>query len=231
MDALTVLLVEDNPGDVRLIEEALQENPNSGITLIGANCLAAALALLPNSHFDAILLDLGLPDAVGQDAFRQLTRKFPLIPIVITTGLDDETLAVNIVQEGAQDYLVKGQWSRRELARSLHYAVERQKSAMEKDRLIAHLKEALVQIRMLRGLLPICASCKKVRDDRGYWQQVEAYIQNHSEMKFTHSICPDCIRKLYPEAAGILEAAESKAASGGGESSSSSQSGLTPATQ
>jgi hypothetical protein len=61
------------------------------------------------------------------------------------------------------------------------------------------LKEALANIKALKGMLPICSSCKKIRDDKGYWSQIEAYISEHSEAEFTHGICPDCARKLYPE--------------------------------
>jgi hypothetical protein len=64
----------------------------------------------------------------------------------------------------------------------------------EKDR----LEQALSQIRTLRGLLPICANCKKIRDDTGYWNQIETYIHDHSEAKFSHGICPECMKKLYP---------------------------------
>lgn len=59
------------------------------------------------------------------------------------------------------------------------------------------LQEALANIKTLRGLLPICSSCKRIRDDKGYWNQVEAYIQNHSDVDFTHGICPECMKKLY----------------------------------
>jgi hypothetical protein len=67
---------------------------------------------------------------------------------------------------------------------------------------IAQLQEALAKVKTLSGLLPICASCKKIRDDRGYWNQIETYVQKHSDAQFSHGICPDCIRKLYPEFAG-----------------------------
>ena len=65
--------------------------------------------------------------------------------------------------------------------------------------LIAKLQEALNQVQLLRGLLPICASCKKIRDQSEVWQPLESYIQAHSEAKFSHGVCPDCLRKLYPE--------------------------------
>ena len=61
------------------------------------------------------------------------------------------------------------------------------------------LQDALGKVKLLSGYLPICASCKKIRDDKGYWQAVETYIDSHSEAKFSHGICPDCIQKLYPE--------------------------------
>jgi PAS domain S-box-containing protein len=67
----------------------------------------------------------------------------------------------------------------------------------EREKLIDELQDALARIRTLRGLLPICSSCKKVRDDKGYWSQIEAYVSDHSEAEFTHSICPDCAAKLY----------------------------------
>jgi hypothetical protein len=68
-----------------------------------------------------------------------------------------------------------------------------------KGRLVTDLQEALAQVKQLRGLLPICSSCKKIRDDRGYWTQMEAYIRDHSEAEFSHGICPECARKLYPQ--------------------------------
>lgn len=76
---------------------------------------------------------------------------------------------------------------------------ERKRAQMEKDHLIVELNHALSKVRTLGGLLPICSSCKKIRDDQGYWNQIESYIKTHSDTEFTHSICPDCIKKLYPD--------------------------------
>jgi acid phosphatase family membrane protein YuiD len=69
----------------------------------------------------------------------------------------------------------------------------------EKDVLIKDLQEALNSVKTLKGLLPICSSCKKVRDDKGYWNQIEAYVSEHSEAEFSHGICPECAKKLYPQ--------------------------------
>jgi len=76
---------------------------------------------------------------------------------------------------------------------------ERKRAQIEKDNLIVELKDALRKVKTLSGLLPICASCKKIRDDNGYWSQIESYIKSHSEAEFSHSICPDCAKKLYPD--------------------------------
>jgi hypothetical protein len=69
----------------------------------------------------------------------------------------------------------------------------------ERENLITELQEAFTKIKTLRGLLPICSSCKKIRDDKGYWNQIESYIRDHSEAEFTHGICPKCAKKIYPE--------------------------------
>jgi DNA-binding PucR family transcriptional regulator len=69
----------------------------------------------------------------------------------------------------------------------------------EQSRLILELQESASRVKQLTGLLPICASCKRIRDDSGYWQQVEEYVSSHSEAEFTHGLCPECLQKLYPE--------------------------------
>lgn len=81
----------------------------------------------------------------------------------------------------------------------IHDISERKKNEIEREDLIGKLENALAEIRTLKGILPICSSCKKIRDDEGYWKQIEIYICEHSDAEFTHGICPECARKLYPE--------------------------------
>jgi PAS domain S-box-containing protein len=76
---------------------------------------------------------------------------------------------------------------------------ERKQAELERERLIAELRETLDHVKVLRGLLPICMNCKKIRDDQGYWQKIEVYIRKHSEAEFSHGLCPECAHKLYPE--------------------------------
>ena len=87
------------------------------------------------------------------------------------------------------------------LARSIRYSIERKRTLLEKDQLIGQLRETLADVKTLSGLLPICASCKHIRDDKGYWHQVESYIQQHSSAVFTHGLCPKCSQKIYPKTA------------------------------
>lgn len=82
---------------------------------------------------------------------------------------------------------------------------ERKQVEQQREKLIAELQEALSKVKTMSGLLPICANCKRIRDDQGYWSQVEAYISQHSDAAFSHGICPDCLRKLYPDIAVELE--------------------------
>jgi hypothetical protein len=76
---------------------------------------------------------------------------------------------------------------------------ERKQAAEEREKLIVDLQKALQDVKTLSGLLPICASCKKIRDDKGYWNILEQYISKHSGAEFSHGICPDCAQKMYPD--------------------------------
>ncbi len=76
---------------------------------------------------------------------------------------------------------------------------EAKEMEIKHQKLITELKEALAKVKLLSGLLPICSYCKKIRDDKGYWNQIDDYIRDHSEVEFTHGICDDCVQKYYPE--------------------------------
>jgi hypothetical protein len=89
-------------------------------------------------------------------------------------------------------------WTVGMLGISIAYRLSR-REYMERSRLIEKLEAALKDVKTLKGFIPICASCKKVRDDQGYWNQIEKYIRDRSEAEFSHGICPDCAEKLYPD--------------------------------
>jgi two-component system, cell cycle sensor histidine kinase and response regulator CckA len=125
---IKILLVEDNPGDVFLLQETLSEITVVQFNVVNVERLAEAQQRLQVDLFDVILLDLLLPDSAGLDTFTALHQQVPLIPIVVLTGMSDETLAMKAMQAGAQDYLVKGQVSGGDLLlRSIRYAIERKR--------------------------------------------------------------------------------------------------------
>jgi diguanylate cyclase (GGDEF)-like protein len=128
--ALRLLIVEDNPGDARLIQEYLRSS-QARFSFAHVDRLSRAAEALHEDAFDAILLDLSLPDSRGLDTFLTMRRAAPATPILVLTGTDDEALAVRAVEEGAQDYLVKGLALESLLGRSVLYAVERHKLQTE----------------------------------------------------------------------------------------------------
>lgn len=188
---IIVLLIEDNPDDAILIQKYLAGSPKVRYDVTHVDRLTKGLECLKSISFDIVLLDLGLPDAtLGLDAFEKAHVHAHDIPIIVLTGHDDDEAAIGAVQKGAQDYLVKGQVSGAVLGRSIRYAIERKK-------LLVQLEHSAKEIKTLRGFLPICAHCKKIREDSGYWTRIETYISKHSQTEFSHGICPECATKLY----------------------------------
>jgi two-component system, cell cycle sensor histidine kinase and response regulator CckA len=126
---IKILLVEDNPGDVLLLQETLSEITHFELELAHVERLTQALQRLQEETFDVVLLDLLLPDSTGLETFIHVYNQVPLTPIVVLTGIADETLALRALQAGAQDYLVKGKTSGSELLmRSIRYAIERKRN-------------------------------------------------------------------------------------------------------
>ncbi len=141
--ALRVLLIEDNPGDARLIREMIAEVPAARLRLEWVDTLAQGRERLTSDEIDAVLLDLSLPDSQGLGTFQSVHASSPEVPIVVLSGLADEEVALTAVREGAQDYLIKGRVDGDLLVRSLRYAVERQALAVENARLYRQAQDAL----------------------------------------------------------------------------------------
>ena len=129
-DTMRVLLIEDNPGDARLVRASLTEAHALHFSVVHAPTLAAGLAELASGSADVVLLDLSLPDAEGLDSISRVRAPAPRVPILVLTGLEDEQLGLQAVRAGAQDYLVKG-LDAGSLARSIAHAVERQRMLLE----------------------------------------------------------------------------------------------------
>jgi CheY-like chemotaxis protein len=199
MSDYTILLVEDNPGDADLISEYLAEDYRHDYNIIRTEMLGSAMELLARENIDVVLLDLSLPDSNGLDTVRTLLADYPQVVLIVLTGLKDQQIALQAVRFGAQDYLEKDQLTPQLLHRSIVYAIERKKAFQEKMILFSDLGKALDQLEALQGVLPLCASCKKIRDDKGNWQPIEIFIQNFSRKDVSHFICPDCRKELYSD--------------------------------
>lgn len=153
---------------------------------------------------DVVLMDIEMPDMNGIEASRQIQTTCPT-PVVVLTAYETPTLVQEASSVGVGAYLVKPP-KMSTMQRAITIALARFGDMMEMRRLNEELQQrnealeaALAKVKLLSGLLPICAACKKIRDDEGYWQQVEVYIKEHSEAEFSHGICPDCLERLYPE--------------------------------
>lgn len=199
MDLITVLVVEDNPDDAILIGEFLAEETRCQYKSEVVTSLAGTINALSGSSFDVVLLDLSLPDSTGLDTVRQLVSRFPEVAIIVLTGLSDDKLAVLAVSYGAQDYLEKKYISSMWLGRAIRYAIERKRYMRQKEGVLADLSIAIKEIDMLRRVLPICASCKKIRNARDEWEPVERYLKNSIGADTSHAICPECTAMLFPE--------------------------------
>jgi signal transduction histidine kinase len=133
---IRILLIEDNPGDARLIKEYLSDLKNIEYTLQISDRLQSGLEILENEFIDIVLLDLKLPDGEGLSNVEQIFSIAPNIPVIVLTGLNDETTAINAVKMGAQDYLVKDKVESELLIRAIRYAIERKRAEEEHQKLL-----------------------------------------------------------------------------------------------
>ncbi len=164
--------------------------------------MMARLAGTP-SQPDVILMDIEMPDMNGIEAARQILKSYPT-PIVALTAYETRELIQEISNAGMGAYLVKPS-NTHEIERAITISMARFEDMIALDRLCVELqtrnrelKDALGQIKTLRKFLPMCAHCKKIRDDQGQWHEVDVYIAQHTDSQFTHGLCPRCQRELYP---------------------------------
>jgi AmiR/NasT family two-component response regulator len=189
-----VLIADDDVLVLEAIERILARigHTVAGRAADGYQAVEATQSLRP----DVVLMDIKMPKMDGLEAARQIQDRCP-VPVVLLTAYETPDLVEKASAAGIGAYLLKPPRDR-EMGRAIAIAMARFGDLMKLRRLNAELQDALALVKVLRGLLPICASCKKIRDDQGYWHQVEVYIRDHSEARFSHGICPDCARKLYP---------------------------------
>jgi len=176
-----VLIVDDNAQNLRFLGKMMAEN---GYEPAMARSGAQALEFVLKEKPELILLDIMMPEMDGYEVCKELksdkfTAHIPVIFLTAKTEIDD---LVKGFEVGAVDYVTKPFKSAELLARI--------KTHIE-------LKRAREEIQTLRGIIPICARCKKIRDDEGFWKQIEIYIEKHSDAMFSHGLCPDCSNDIY----------------------------------
>ncbi len=157
---IKILLIEDNPGDVRLFRESLADTGPGRCEMVSCDQLAKALELIASDSFDVIFVDLSLPDSTGLETVLTLRHSAPDIPLVILTGSSNENLVMAAVKCGAQDYLVKGEFSPSVLVRSMRYAIERNRLQQQLKSL--SLTDDLTGLHNRRGFLTFAEQHLKV---------------------------------------------------------------------
>ena len=191
-----ILVVEDEGIVVLHIKKTLERlgYEVTGIAATGEDAIIKAMEDRP----DLVLMDIVLKGAVdGIDAAEKIRAIFSIPVIYLTAHADEMTLERAKLTEPA-GYIVKP-FRKRDLFIAIEFALYKSRAEAERLTLVQELQDARSRIRTLSGMLPICASCKKIRDDKGYWNQIEKYITEHTETLFSHGLCPDCVKKAYEE--------------------------------
>lgn len=200
--AVSVLYVEDEPLTRAVFVRILERKVS---ILYQAENGEEGLELFKMHRPDIVISDVRMPIMDGIEMSRRIKSLEGNSKIIITTAHSDASILLSSIDAGIDKYILKPVdveilFSALEnCAKTIILERKIQEQAREKDELIAKLQDALDNIKRLSGLLPICSSCKKIRDDKGYWNQIERYIAEHSEAEFSHGICPECVRKLYPQ--------------------------------
>jgi two-component system cell cycle sensor histidine kinase/response regulator CckA len=197
-DDLKVLLVDDDEDDYIITRDLLIELQEPRCDLHWVSSYDDGWEAISSGHFDVCLLDYFLGEHSGLGLLERALSNGCGAPIIVLTGQRSRDIDLQAMKAGAADYLVKSQITIQLLERSIRYAIERKRADKEREDLIAELREAIEKIDLLKGLIPICACCKKIRDDQGYWNQIEVYLREHANAEFSHGICPDCVEGFYP---------------------------------
>ena len=146
------------------------------------------------------ILDLMMPGIDGMELVRRV-RAIPSVAppyLIIVSTRSEKADVISALDAGANDYLTKP-FDPGELRARIEVGRRMIEMRFELNEKVDELKQALAEVRTLKGIVPICANCKNVRDDQGYWNRVESYLNEHTEADFTHAVCPDCMKRLYPQ--------------------------------
>ena len=196
-----VLYVEDEEVSRTALGESLARLVEK---VVLADSGRAGLEAFARHEPDLVITDITMPGMNGLAMARELKRTRPQVPIIVTTAFSDTQYMLEAIEIGVDGYVLKPVDFDRvfALVRRNLAVVESERQAArhreEQQRLLEELQRALAEVKQLSGMIPICAWCKKVRDDEGFWEAVETYVAERSEARFSHGICPGCAAKLDP---------------------------------
>jgi PleD family two-component response regulator len=189
MERQTILIVDDDLSSIEILSEALEGDHEVLFALTGKEALSTAYT----EPLDLILLDLVLPDMSGYAVCRSLKNNPSTkgVPVIFITAMGDTEQEAAGLELGAVDYITKPfNPAIVKLRVRNHMEMKKQRDILEQRN--RELHEAIGNINLLSGLIPICAECKKIRNDSGYWEQIESYLRSHSGATFSHGLCPEC---------------------------------------
>lgn len=194
---MKILIAEDEKTSRMVLEKILIK---AGHLVIAVEDGLKALTSIQKEVPDMLITDWMMPDLDGLELCRRV-RELNLpgyVYIILWTALTQKENIIKGLDTGADDYITKPFDKTELLARvkAGERVIQLERSLRQKNK---ELSDALAQVKQLKGLLPICMFCKKIRNDKNYWQKIEDYIAKHSEVDFSHGICPECLEKQYPE--------------------------------
>jgi DNA-binding response OmpR family regulator len=193
-----ILVVDDTQAALKLLTGILGQE---GYEVRPADSGQLALASVEERPPELILLDIRMPGMDGFEVLRRLkareeSRRIPVIILSAATELDQRVAGLRL---GAVDF-VRKPFEREELLARVATHLELFRLRTELELQAAELRHALAKVKTLSGFIPICASCKKLRDDKGFWSQLEQYVLEQTDAQLSHGLCPECLKKFFPDA-------------------------------
>ena len=195
---MRILIAEDDATSRMVLASILT---GEGFDVTSAEDGGAAWQLLQQPGAPSLaIVDLMMPGLDGLELVRRVRALPNAVPpyLIIVSTKDDKADVVAGLGAGANDYLTKP-YDPGELRARIEVGRQLIETRIALNEKVEELELALKEVRTLKGIVPICASCKNVRDDQGYWNRVETYLNEHTEAEFSHAVCPDCMKRLYPQ--------------------------------
>ena len=195
---MKILIAEDDVINRKLLEVILKKWDYEFTSC--ENGVEVLETLKADGTYQFAIFDWMMPELDGIDLIKKIRedKKYEGIYIILLTAKNFKDDIVTGLNAGADDYMVKP-FDKEELLARIRAGERILKLQSALNRRVIQLRNALEKISTLQGLIPMCAGCKKIRDDEGYWQEVEHYIMENSEARFSHGLCPECVDKYYPE--------------------------------